>query len=269
MKRNYKQAGNPWIIYTAALQIIDQVRSYRGSKSSFQFAELLAYAAEMILSEGKSAVTLRRGLSLIFEAQETIARVPVISKEILRARVSYALHEGIILKALGYFDEAIRIMRFRANNLESHYDVSDIETVSLSRQEVIMQQDKRAFARLAENAALYRDTHPAEYYGTLRRIFEYLLNTRRLDQAKAMHDEHLRAFRQIAYKLPQLSSVTFAKNEGYYQALAVSERQGEALLGDALVAAQRLQLFGQERQIRSMLHNQGSVERIGLQVFKV
>jgi hypothetical protein len=269
LKRIYQNIGNPSMLYLAGYSFVNPLRGVTGTSQSFQFSQLLAFLAEMLLAEGLDAKSLQLGLQHIDEALDLLARIPIWSEEIMRAQISYALYQGVILKALGRFDESIRVMRKNRESLSLIHGATRTDLVMLIRQEVIMNQETKGFAMLADYAGEYRRSHPAEYFGTIKRIFEFALNHGRMHDLDTLYPLFRRAFRATRYKLSPLSHVSFFKNVGHYLAVARDERRGVAVLRSSLTLARSLSLRGQERQIGALLGEGAVLARRGLPVFRV
>jgi hypothetical protein len=225
--------------------------------------------AEMLLAEGRNASSLERALDHITLALDVLRRVPIWSDETMRAHVSYALHQGVIRKALGRFDESIGGMRKARRLLATRFDVPTIELVMLERQETIMQQERAAFARMAQHATTYARHRPAEYYGTVKRVFEFALNHGLGDDARGIYSEFRRAFRVVQRRVPPLSHVSFCKNVGHFFLCDGQEQRGVNALEAALGEARRLNLRGQERQISALISSCAAVPQPVLQTFRV
>jgi hypothetical protein len=269
MKAYYRETGNPTLSVSIAIAYADRFQKTRSSTASFQYARLLSFVGEMLLAEGTNSERLSLGLAYLESSAEILLRLPIQYREILKAHVSVALYRGVTLKALGQYDESIRGMRREADIFRSRYSAFDVDLVMLTRQEVLMRQESRSFSSLIEDALTYRVSHPNEYYATIKRTFEFLVNTNKFKLATELYPQYLVAFRSVKSRLPLLSHISFSKNIGYF--LSVTDRTEEAtrILRSTLRYANALNLRGQERQISALLDGLGSGTQPILQTFRV
>jgi hypothetical protein len=142
------------------------------------------------------------------------------------------------------------------------FSATIVDQIPLLRQEAIMRQQADTFLSLAQTAGTYAAVRPCEYYSTLKRYFEYLLNHRKLALAKQVEPELRRAYRNAVARLPVVSTVSFLKNFGHYFLLQGEQRLGRAVLTNAFMAAAQLGLNGQRRQLVALLQAHPGHERL-------
>lgn len=255
LRSAYRRTGDPRLTRLAATGLVAEVLAAPAALASFQTARLFALIAETHMDEGRDVSGLEDGLVALSRAKEILGRVDHVSDEVYKARITYALHEGVLKKALGHYDDSISGMRQEKDWLLSRKGVSPVEVVMLDRQEILMQQEASGFRGLLDAAPGYATVKPIEYYATVRRVFEFCLNKQLMANARQLFPEFRRAFRSVAAQLPMLSHVSFAKNVGQFALLIGRVPEAERILSRALHWSKVLHLHGQERQITSLLEN--------------
>jgi hypothetical protein len=253
LETEYKQHGIPRITALAAESLVQATAPLPQSKKSFQTARLHALVADKLIAHGATASDIRVAITSLEIALSILERIQTFSLEMLRAHVSFALLLGVARKAIGEFDEALRFMRETALDLRTSGDARYVDLVSLTRQETIMLQSPRAHRLLASAAISYRDTHPLEYYGSVKRVFEFVLNSGRLGEAQRLYPEWKASYLRVARRLDPLSRISFVKNLGQYAIERREVARASRLLGFAAVEAQRRGLLGQVRQIHHLI----------------
>lgn len=124
-----------------------------------------------------------------------------------------------------------------------------------------MQQDVRLFRQLGDAAVTYARARPMEYFGSVKRVFEFAMNTGRMDEARQILPEFRRSFSAVRRKLPALSHVSFAKNIGHFYLANGKGQAGLGVLRSSLQASEALNLHGQRRQILDLMNAGGSVSQ--------
>lgn len=252
LQNEYMRIGNPRLIYLAGSSIADVVKPLRGCTSSFQFSRLQAFLAEMLLAQGQDAHSLRAALHHMEVAFDTVNRVHAISEDIIRANVSYALLTGVINKALGKLEESLSGMRSTAWHLAWEKSATELDLIPLRRQEIMMYQSVAGHRKLAEEAVRYINLQPRQYYQSLKRVFEFLLNTGRIREADQIYAEFKRAFTTISRQSPPISHVSFLKNIGQYLVAKGDAPAASSILKRTLQEANQRNLQGQVRQVKSL-----------------
>lgn len=264
LKKAYSQTGNPSAIIAAALGLVRgpfiEGRAHRGS---LQLARLRHFVAELYLATGP-----RGGLAAVDHAQGAvdelghIGRVTVGTRKLL---VDSSLTWAVGQKMTGATDESHRTLRESTERALHGFAGSFVDVVPLVRQELMMRQTFVAHEALASQAPGYADVRPQEYYRTVKRIFEYLLNQDRLSQAERLLPEFRRAFRVVAPRSSPISHVSFQKNIGQYYARSGFTREAAGVLLRTYTSALTLGLGGQAAQVKALmegLHEGGSELRL-------
>jgi len=253
MRRVYQRSGDPTIAQASAIQLLDVIAQIPAAERSLQVARLRGFAANMYIARGASAEDLQRALHQLDLGMSTIGHIQSFSDEMKSAHVSLALFGGVARKALGRFDDAIGFMRDVRRDLIRNDEVNAVDLVPLARQEIIMLQTARGHQQLGVSALAYRDSHPREYYGSIKRVFEYVLNTQRVRDAKRIFPEWRAAYLRVAPLLDPISRVSCLKNVGQFAIELGAYAKAERVLQRSLIEAQQRSLLGQVRQIVTLL----------------
>jgi hypothetical protein len=253
LKDEYKRIGNPVLIYQAGKAVCIEIKSIQSCHSSFQYSRLQALLAEMLLASGRDSRTLLIAMSHLECAIETIQRVSTINNDVVRAHVFYVLLLGITKKAVGCFDESLKIMNSAATSLINEGIATELDLIPLRRQEIMMYQTISGYEQLAEDAIKYAVVQPLEYYRSLKRVFEFLLNEGGQQKAEQIYPEFKRAFIAVASKVPPISLISFMKNVGQYQMSVGNTQEASAVFTRTLVEANQRNLYGQVRQVKRLI----------------
>lgn len=227
LKDEYQRGGNPHIIYMAGSAVGAIVTSIPSYLHSFQFSRLQALLAEMLIAQGSDAASLHVAEQHLNLALDIIHRVHAVCDDIVRAHVSFALLLSVARKALGKFDDSLEGLGATARYLTQKRSLTELDLIPLRRQEIMMHQTVAGHQQLAEDAMQYRTLRPREYYRSLKRVFEFLLNRGGLREAKQIYPEFKKAFAAIAQQVTPISHVSFLKNVGQYH-MARSEAKAAA-----------------------------------------
>ena len=171
LRRSYGKFGDPRLIFLAAEPLAARISALPSSSASFQFSNLLALIAEMLLAEGRDRITLGRAKFYIERAFDVLLKLDLFSGDVAKAYISNGLHYGVILKSLGQHDDALSIMRVIRELSQQKLSLSPADVVMLDRQEVLMHQDRSLFFKMALQAGSYAAEKPLEYFGTIKRVF--------------------------------------------------------------------------------------------------
>lgn len=253
LKLQYRRIGNPRLMFLAGQSVLTAVRDMRCADQSFQVARLHAFVADMLIAHGADPVLLGAALAHLDLATGILSRLNSFSREILQTHVSATLLAGVARKALGDFDESLRFMRDMSHDFGRFFAATDIDLVPLSRQETIMLQTPQGHRQLLESALAYRETHRREYYGSIKRVFEYSLNTGRINDAKILYGEWRSAYLRIRRTATPISHISFLKNLGQFAIAARDTAKADIVLRRALIEAQSRSLLGQVRQIERLI----------------
>lgn len=253
LKNEYKRMGNPSIIYLAGNSLSDVVSSMPRCNESFQFSKLQSLMAEMLLSQGSDAHSLILAIHHLDIAIDVLQRVETISEHMIRTHVSYVLQLTVTYKALGHFDYALKLLDSSSKLLITGKSATPVDLVPLKRQEIMMHQTIEGHRQLLEHAVIYKKHEPLEYYRSLKRVFEFLLNNGGIRQANTIFTEFNKAFISISNQVDPISQISFMKNIGHYHLCKNEIKKASGILNEALTLASQCNLQGQVRQIIRLL----------------
>lgn len=266
IRNEYKRSGNPYIVYLAANSVANIVKPFKGSHSSFQYSQLLALMGELALAQGSHADIIHVAIYHIESAIEIVNQVDSFCNEIIAAEVNYCLLLAVAEKVLGNHGESLSYLHAVIKHLAAKRYASELDLVPLRRQEIMMHQTIGGHRQLAEDAVQFHRLNPLEYYRSIKRVFEFLLNTGGMHEAEQIYPELKRAFTAVSFSVDPISHVSFLKNIGQYMLLRNETEQASMVLGRTLLDARRLNLQGQVRQVTHLLqeldsgNNQGKLE---------
>jgi hypothetical protein len=253
LRHEYKQTGNPRLIYLAGSSYTDLLKAFPATRYSFQYALLQSLLGEMLIAQGNNAETLHAAVKHIETALEIMDSVSIMSEETLRAQVSCALLLGVARKALGEFDESLFIMRKLSKVFIDIASATEVDLVPIRRQEIMMHQTMEGHRQLAEEAVRYRTLRPLEYYRSLKRVFEYVMNNDGILEAEQIYPEFRRAFASISHMVGHISHVSFAKNVGQFLMTRGQLQAAAVVLNRSLKESRVLNLHGQVRQLEILV----------------
>lgn len=253
LKSEYLKIGNPYLLYLAYRSLSGLVSTFIGSRASIQYARLQLMMAEMLLAQGKDSPSLNLAIFYSELAIETLKNVESISDNLIQTMAYSALMLGVAKKALGHYDDSLKNMRSIATYLTRKRSASKLDLIPLSRQEIIMQQTDKGHVQLLGDAIQYKMFKPCEYYSSLKRVFEYLLNKGRVNEAGQLFPELKRAFLFIKHQLAPISVISYLKNVGQYSLVIGDSGAASKLYETALSEARRLNLYGQVRQLTQLI----------------
>lgn len=248
LRRQYRSGTSSWVIVAAVRDIVENT-PLRRARVSLSCARMLNFAAAVLIDTGASeAISLARtyietargmvrARFAVHGDSDTLAYNALIS--VVQSKASGDLSGALSQNLAGLFE---------LNNLGAKYE----DKIALNRQLVMLRQDPNQYIELASEAIKYKDL-PLEFFGTIKRLFEWQLktgNVRAIEQSWSL----LRQAAQPATSLfSPLSKVSFLKNYGQY--LLALGRHGDAAsaLARAKAIATRLGFSGQVRQIDTII----------------
>jgi hypothetical protein len=144
-------------------------------------------------------------------------------------------------------------MKSEAKSLIDEGVATALDLIPLRRQEIMMYQEISGYEQLAEDAVKYAVAQPLEYYRSLKRVFEFLLNEGGQQKAEQLYPEFKRAFGAVASKVPPISLISFMKNVGQYQMSLGNTQEASAVFARTLIEAKQRNLYGQVRQVKRLM----------------
>jgi len=253
LRTQYRTSPNVQIVYAEGIQILERATRLNGADNAFYVAALESFLADILLALAPDASAINNARNLSDTALLRIESTESPKTNVTEVATHTALLNAIASKAMGDRDSAFRSLETNETRLARFLDMTWVDLVSLRRQRVLMLQRKEDFIQLANDAPRYRNSHPAEYYASLKRFFEYLLNQRYIDLARQSFPALQLAYERTSSELPLVAKVSFLKNTGHYLILEGSPRKGMSVLTQAMSAAVQFNLHGQARQISQLI----------------
>jgi len=232
---------------------------------TFSVARLAVTEADALLAAATTPRHAERAWELADSACEILSATAQPTDDEFELLSEALLIAGVSLKAIGMFDESIGYMRTEAKR----HEFSAIEGVALNRQEAMMQQDLNWHLRLLNDSLAYRSARPREYYRTLKRTTELLLNRGEYRAADEIAPELGRAFLSALPNLTGLARISFVKNIAQILAARGESYRALRLLDLCLRAATASRFDGQARQIRALMHDLQEGKQLTLTTFEV
>lgn len=248
LRRLYLRVGDPGQVYRRGAGLHHFASETTGVALGAAVYE--AFIAEMLLAQGSDRDALTTAIRHLATAERHASAAPV-PQERHRARVlaKVTFLRAIIEKSLGSTQEAQRTLRTATEEpwWSQHADPADV--ISITRQRVMMSQSLTAHVELAEHASRYRTDRPIEYFRTLKRTFELLVNSQFVDTADRVRPHLLRAYHEVSTQLPAISGISLAKNIAQMHALAGDPHLALSELARIRSRTVDLGLHGQMRQV--------------------
>lgn len=235
-------SGNASLVLFAASSLGTAVEGRIGP--CLALARLYVVEAEALVAAARPEMILR-ARARAESAQEILLGLhpQAYSFELLSESMLIA---AVTFKALGEFDNTIEYLRNKA----SDHRLNEVQAVALTRQEVMMFQDEDRHILLLSNAREYQISRPREYFRTLKRTVELLLNNGRLALADALAPEMGRAFVFASHDLSVLGRISFLRDLAQLYAARGDRYRALRLLSACLKIAERSSYEGQIRQLQ-------------------
>jgi hypothetical protein len=253
LRARYQLSPNTQLVYTDGIQALEQITLLNHADTSFYVGALEGFLADVLLALAPDASAIIHARDLSDTALARIEAMQSVKINVIEVAIHTALVNSIASKALGDRDKAFQSLEMNETRISRLLDTNWVDLIPLRRQRVLLAQRKDDFIELANDASKYRYSHPAEYYASLKRFFEYLLNQRYIDLARESFPALQSAYKGTALVLPLVAKVSFLKNTGHYLILEGSPRKGMAFLTQAISAAVQFNLHGQARQIAQLI----------------
>lgn len=252
LEQVYDTEGHAELVLTVVTSLLDQLQPL-AARASFQVARLHALYASLLLAVGESPEDAYAALASAHQAVDIARRTEQRRGRLYTTFIAeQQLKAAVALKALDEKDESLR--QLRKDHRELQRQGSAKAGVRLERQVALIHQEDILFRQLLSEVAAYRSTQKGEYYRTLKRVFEFRLNRRRVREAEAILSALLEAWLALpSNQKTVIEEVSFEKNLGQYFALTGQTQRAKVMLADALGLASRAGLSGQARQLIALL----------------
>lgn len=247
-KAIYHQLGNPCFAIkygSHACSIVHEITIYEISVANFT-----SYIAELIIASGMINSDVER----LLEISEAHARRSPCRDDIrIKVLANVFLLKSISEKARKQQDEAyLTLERAEQDLWISEKDISLMMT-PVYRQKMMMEQTAASHQKLLARALVLKHSHPLEYYRTLKRVFEFTINSGDQAMSRLLMPELQLAFSAIQNQVPKITAISLLKNFGQANALLGNSDLAKRQLDIAVCEAQAYGLNGQVVQINRLL----------------
>lgn len=215
---------------------------------SVQYACLLGFIGRTSLGRGRLSDVIYAEHVLDLALAE-LEHAPVWNRQVVHTYIDCALSLAVSLKARGQDDDARHLLRSVVNDPDLGYYRDEWDAIPLVRQDVMMAETARAHKQLGEVAQPYSKIGGTEYYGCVKRVFEFVLNRGSRRDAEALFPLLIRTYRKVQHEMTPLARVSFVKNAAQYFGITGNSSRAKKLLSIARQDATARQLIGQMRQI--------------------
>jgi hypothetical protein len=250
LRMQYRLFGNPILIYNAGQSLAMLVKQ-RWKKPGEPFGQLLLFLGELLINSGIDAPTVGHAQQHLETALPILAQRRASRGQSLGDYLRACWLRAVAIKMQGGFDEALRSV----NDALTDKTVSKLatirETIPLERQKVIMEQTAKAHTTLEATLPGY-ERDAVEQYRSLKRLFEFSLNTRNALSVERLYEKTRTAFRKALPHLDQISRISYYKNLYQYHRTMRNGRIAGGIFSFVTQEAVRLDLWGQHRQIVRM-----------------
>ncbi len=251
MRLHYVRFGDPRIVYgygSGLSRITERVPAGNLYISLYE-----AFLAELLLARGTDLLIIEaaeRHIDLAERHVRSARADPHVRARILSKTL---LLRSVALKARGRTDEAGSVLRAVSSEPWWRRNADPGDIVAIARQRVMMSQSLSAHLELLRHAREYENARPLEYFRTLKRVFEFVVNSKLDSATTALLPHLLDAYSRISSVAPPLSRVSLLKNLAQAEALLGNDRTALARLTLALEVSQSLGFDSQVRQISMLL----------------
>jgi hypothetical protein len=238
----FRRSGQATAVLSGVCSLLSALSEFHGRRS-IAIARLYALEALLLLASGNDAIHAHRA-GLRAHAATQLAR-QLDTPDVAEFVAEEEMVTAVAMKATGDIDGCLAHLRAAARQL-GPYEIA----VPLIRQEALLFQDRNLFDKLLKQASTYRASRRREYYRTLKRTFEFELNSGNIQDAAALLPELLWSSSRSPMKV--LDRLSLLKNLAQMFGAMGQYRRAMVVLDVALAVAAQSGFHGQERQIRTL-----------------
>ena len=262
-KKEYKQFGNSDSIVDSIDLLFRIGSDLAQADSSPNWGLLHKLKARLILESSGSTNRLELASTHIQKAIDHLSLAPhndsLVSSHLIRA---------VVYKVKGEREEAFYSLRKSKQYLTSK-EISSEKLIMLDRQEQMMLQSTLSHEHMFRQAIAVRENDPIEFYGSIKRVFEFYMNREFHDERRKLYPILVISFNNVRGKLPLISRVSFMKIVGQHLILDGQRSKGLKVLTVALRKAIEHGFYGQVNQLQRLYddaHSGSKLELVTLQV---
>jgi hypothetical protein len=211
LEQDARRGVPPQQLLATASAIGPTFKNAAAGLGSLPYARFLSFIARTSLALGTSheATTAERILDV---ALDELERSNDWSRDVVATYVDATLSLAVSLKARGHDNHARQLLRATIHDPVLGRYRSDWDILPLFRQEVMMVGTLRAHIGLGDVARQYRGYGGPEYYGCVKRVFEFVLNHGARRDAKRAFPFFMLAFESTRSRVTPLAELSFLKN---------------------------------------------------------
>lgn len=247
-KTIYHQLGNPCFAIkygSHACNLVHEITIHEISIANFT-----SYIVELIIAAG----IINSNVDHLLEISEAHARRSPCSDDLrIKVLANIFLLKSISEKARKQQSEAyLTLEQAEQDPWIAQNDISLIMT-PVYRQKMMMEQTITSHQKLLARALVLKQSNPLEYYRTLKRVFEFIVNSGEQAMSRLLMPELQIAFSAIQNQVPKITAISLLKNFGQANALLGNSDLAKRQLNIAVCEAQAYGLKGQVVQINRLL----------------
>jgi hypothetical protein len=250
LRKLYIRSGKPHLAYQCG-RGLSELGLELGIQNSIGLGVFEITLAEMLIGGGVSSLDLDRAELHLLRGRRQVEHSQHNS---LASRVfgQWYMIMAVSLKARGKLEAYEEFMRSAVSDSWLIANGTPGDRVPLVRQYVMMRQSLNEHIALLYRAHEYKRERPLEYYRTLKRVVEFLVNKGLSESAQQLEKELTLSFLASSDKMPLLGKVSFARDMAQLLALKGETQEGAKLAATALKRAQEAELLGQVRQLKAI-----------------
>jgi hypothetical protein len=245
--RLYHQFGNPILIYEAANALAQKCAGFLDAKP-FELGRLHALLGYLLINADPDIKAIKQAREHLEIALNIIDNQQMFNQEILKVYLRASWLHAVAIKIEGDFDTAFNLLINKLEDKQLKRLAGIHDAIPLVRQRVIMEQTKSAHDELFNSAQGYKK-NAAEYFHSVRRVFEYALNTQNFETIDELYNLCQSAFKRCRAELDKVYIYTYLKNVYHYLMLKGQLSPAARLYKRITKETMDLNLMGQHRQI--------------------
>lgn len=248
VKAIYQNLGNPVTAMRYGVHAHQMVKEVCVSEICIGFFE--SYMAELTLASGHIDSTIDEYL---FYAEKHARTAKCDWQLRIKALSSIYLMKSISEKAKRESDKAYMTLEEVERDPWIMKKDDLLLMTPVFRQRMMMEQTVASHMKLLERASLLKKVNPLEYFRTIKRVFEFCINSGNTVAAEKLIKEVLLAYNGIKTDVPPITKISLLKNMGQANVLFGEKELAISQLQNALRDARYYKLEGQVTQIKNLI----------------
>jgi hypothetical protein len=250
LKLQYHRSGNPPIVYERGNQLANLFRGVPDYRL-YQLGCLHQFLGYLLITANRNLASIQLAEAHIRLALSIFDAHAVTTTDVLADLTRGHWLLGICLKMQSKHDESVDILSRSLSDPYLRRMGSPGHRIPLIRQLVIMAQAHQSFQRLS-GTLRSQMTSPVEYFHSVRRLFEFSLNSHDLRAARVFFDECSSAFAKAKPLLESVHIAAYYKSVFHFFRMSNQDILADMVLKNTVRTTNRLGLHGQKRQLLSL-----------------